>query len=81
MVSRVDNLGGPVKYVSESGAIPRKRVGVFIAPVVGEGGLQRFQQLHGPGSVVMQESIAGFWFFFIKGMLWLAAPFVFYFAM
>ena len=24
---------------------------------------------------------AGFWFFFIKGMLWLAAPFVFYFAL
>ena len=23
--------------------------------------------------------MAGFWFFFIKGMLWLAAPFVFYF--
>ncbi len=22
--------------------------------------------------------IAGFWFFFIKGLLWLAAPFVFY---
>lgn len=25
--------------------------------------------------------VAGFWFFFIKGLLWLAAPFVFYFAM
>ena len=25
--------------------------------------------------------IAGFWFFFIKGMLWVAAPFVFYFLM
>ena len=24
---------------------------------------------------------AGFWFFLIKGLLWLAAPFVFYFAL
>jgi len=27
-----------------------------------------------------RASIAGFWFFFIKGLLWLAAPLVFYFA-
>lgn len=27
-----------------------------------------------------RAGIAGFWFFFIKGLLWLAAPFVFYFA-
>lgn len=26
-----------------------------------------------------RAGIAGFWFFFIKGLLWLAAPFVFYF--
>ena len=25
--------------------------------------------------------MAGFWFFFIKGMLWLAAPFIFYYAL
>jgi hypothetical protein len=24
--------------------------------------------------------VAGFWFFLIKGLLWLAAPLVFYFA-
>ena len=28
-----------------------------------------------------RAGIAGFWFFFAKGMLWLAAPFVFYFAL
>ena len=26
-----------------------------------------------------RAGIAGFWFFFIKGLLWLAAPLVFYF--
>ncbi len=28
-----------------------------------------------------RAGVAGFWFFFIKGLLWLAAPFVFYFAL
>lgn len=28
-----------------------------------------------------RAGMAGFWFFFIKGLLWLAAPLVFYFAM
>lgn len=28
-----------------------------------------------------RAGIAGFWFFFIKGLLWLAAPLVFYFAL
>jgi len=27
-----------------------------------------------------RAGIAGFWFFFIKGLLWLAAPFVIYYA-
>jgi hypothetical protein len=27
-----------------------------------------------------RAGIAGFWFFLIKGLLWLAAPFVFYLA-
>ena len=27
-----------------------------------------------------RAGVAGFWFFFIKGLLWLAAPLVFYFA-
>ena len=27
-----------------------------------------------------RAGIAGFWFFFIKGLLWLAAPLVFYLA-
>ena len=27
-----------------------------------------------------RAGIAGFWFFFIKGLLWLAAPLVFYYA-
>lgn len=27
-----------------------------------------------------RASLAGFWFFFIKGLLWLAAPLVFYYA-
>lgn len=31
------------------------------------------------GKWLKRAGIAGFWFFFIKGMLWLAAPFVFYF--
>jgi hypothetical protein len=26
-----------------------------------------------------RAGVAGFWFFFIKGVLWLAAPLVFYF--
>jgi hypothetical protein len=28
-----------------------------------------------------RAGIAGFWFFFAKGMLWLIAPFVFYFVL
>lgn len=28
-----------------------------------------------------RAGMAGFWFFLIKGLLWLAAPFVFYFAL
>lgn len=28
-----------------------------------------------------RAGVAGFWFFLIKGLLWLAAPFVFYFVM
>lgn len=28
-----------------------------------------------------RAGIFGFWFFFVKGLLWLAAPLVFYFAM
>ena len=28
-----------------------------------------------------RAGVASFWFFFIKGMLWLAAPLVFYFAL
>ena len=28
-----------------------------------------------------RAGVAGFWFFFIKGLLWLAAPFVFYLVM
>ena len=28
-----------------------------------------------------RAGVAGFWFFLIKGLLWLAAPVVFYFAM
>lgn len=27
-----------------------------------------------------RAGVAGFWFFFIKGLLWLAAPLVFYLA-
>ena len=27
-----------------------------------------------------RAGMAGFWFFFIKGLLWLAAPLVFYYA-
>lgn len=28
---------------------------------------------------VKRAGVAGFWFFMIKGLLWLAAPLVFYF--
>ena len=28
-----------------------------------------------------RAGVAGFWFFFIKGLLWLAAPLVFYYAL
>ncbi len=36
--------------------------------------------LHGTRAKWLKRAgIAGFWFFFIKGLLWLAAPLVFYF--
>jgi hypothetical protein len=28
-----------------------------------------------------RAGLLGFWFFLVKGLLWLAAPFVFYFAL
>ncbi len=31
------------------------------------------------GKWLKRAGIAGFWFFFIKGLLWLAAPLVFYY--
>lgn len=36
--------------------------------------------LHVPGNKWLKRAgIFGFWFFLVKGLLWLAAPFVFYF--
>ena len=32
------------------------------------------------GQWLKRLGVAGFWFFFIKGLLWLAAPLVFYLA-
>ena len=34
-----------------------------------------------PRKWLKRAGVVGFWFFFIKGLLWLAAPFEFYFVL